>query len=113
MEEVDRLEDAPVVDELVGLLGAKVVAVVGGVGTTRLVGEWRRDERSPSRPGELRTALKITRALVRAEGQAVARRWWQGTNRFFRYRSPLEVIHEGEPENRAPLVRAALAFIYQ
>jgi hypothetical protein len=112
IDSVDRLDDRAVAHELVAVLGAKATAVVGGVGTTRLVRAWVDGKHPPSRPLSLRAALKAVRVLSAAEGPAVARRWIEGTNRFFDHRSPLEVLHDDpSPTNRSNVVRAALAFI--
>ncbi len=112
IDSVDRLEDRAVADELVAILGAKATAVVGGVATTRLVRAWIEGRHPPSRPLSLRAALKAVRVLSAAEGPAVARRWLEGTNRFFDHQSPLEILHDDpSPSNRSKVVRAALAFI--
>jgi hypothetical protein len=112
IDSVDRLEDPAVARELVAVLGAKATAVAGGVGTTRLVRAWVDGHHPPSRPLSLRAALKAVRVLSAAEGPAVARRWIEGTNRFFDHRSPLEVLHDDpSATNRSKVVRAALAFI--
>jgi hypothetical protein len=112
IDSVDRLDDNAVAAELVSILGAKATAVVGGVETTRLVRAWVERKHPPSKPLSLRAALKAARILVAAEGPAVARRWFEGTNRFFDHRSPLEILHDDpSPSNRSKILRAAFAFI--
>lgn len=68
-----------VVSELVDLLGAPLVAVIGGVSETRAVQQWM-DSRVPQRPNVLRFALQIATMIARSSDRELARAWFEGTN---------------------------------
>lgn len=68
-----------VVSELVDLLGAPLVAVIGGVGETRAVTQWL-TSRAPQRPNVLRFALQIATMIARTQDRELARAWFEGSN---------------------------------
>lgn len=68
-----------VVAELIDLLGAPLVAVVGGVSETRAVQQWM-DSRAPQRPNVLRFALQIATMIARTNDRELARAWFEGAN---------------------------------
>ena len=68
-----------VVVELIDLLGAPVVALVGGVGETRAVQQWTAG-RKPQRPNVLRFALQIATMIAANTDREMARAWFEGSN---------------------------------
>lgn len=68
-----------VVAELVDLLGAPLVAVIGGVSETRAVMQWISD-RAPQRPNVLRFALQLGTMIARTKDREMARAWFEGSN---------------------------------
>lgn len=68
-----------VVAELVDLLGAPIVAVIGGVSETRAVTQWL-SERTPQRANVLRFALQIATMIARTTDREFARAWFEGSN---------------------------------
>ena len=70
---------ASVVEELVDLLGAPLVAVIGGVGETRAVAQWT-TTRKPQRPNVLRFALQVATMIARSADRELARAWFEGSN---------------------------------
>ena len=105
------MEPHEVATELVSVLGARLTAAAGGVGTTQLVREWIAEKRRPSRTSALATALKAARTIGDRDGDIVAQRWFVGTNQFLGHRSPIEVLAENTPEGRTRVMRAAVAFV--
>jgi hypothetical protein len=78
-EYVVGLPIGDVVGELVELLGATTVAVIGGVKETRAVQQWMID-REPQRPHVLRFALQIAVMLARRADREFARAWFHAAN---------------------------------
>jgi hypothetical protein len=70
---------AEVVRELVDLLGATTVAVIGGVKETRAVQQWM-GEREPQRPHVLRFALQLGAMIAGQADREVAQAWFHGSN---------------------------------
>jgi len=68
-----------VVSELIGRLGAPLVAVIGGVGETRAVLQWTKS-RTPQRPNVLRFALQVATMIARMSDYEMARAWFEGSN---------------------------------
>lgn len=69
-----------VVRELVELLGATMVASIGGVTETRAVHQWTLG-REPQRPHVLRLALQIALMIAATDGdRETVRAWFSGTN---------------------------------
>lgn len=99
-----------VVRELVDLLGAGMVAAIGGVNETRAVTQWMAD-REPQRPQVLRLALQLANMIARQSDMAMARAWFQGSNPRLADRSPVMILREAPEEGaRMRLVAAARAF---
>lgn len=109
-----RADFATVADELCGLLGARLIAYIGGVKETRAVHEWAEEDR---RPGEitqrrLRLALQVATMIATADGSEVAQAWFQGLNPQLDDRSPARLLREGDLDEVGPLVvSAARAFL--
>ncbi len=68
-----------VVTELIELLGAPLVAVIGGVSETRAVQQWT-TTRKPQRPNVLRFALQIATMVAANADREMARAWFEGSN---------------------------------
>ena len=68
-----------VVTELIDLLGAPVVALIGGVAETRAVQQWTTG-RKPQRPNALRFALQIATMIAASTDREMARAWFEGSN---------------------------------
>src|SRR5215203_3685720 len=71
-----------VVGELRELLGARLVAYLGGVTETRAVHQWAEGDRTPGDDVQhkLRFALRIALPIARADSPAIAQAWFQGLN---------------------------------
>jgi hypothetical protein len=97
------------VGELRELLGARLVAYLGGVKETRAVHEWADGARTPSADTvrRLRVALQVAIAISAADGPKVAQAWFQGLNPQLEDRSPARLLREGELDAVGPAVIAA------
>ena len=109
-----RADFATVADELRGVLGARLVAYLGGVKETRAVHEWAEEDRRPSELTQqrLRLALQVATMIASADGPEVAQAWFQGLNPQLDDRSPARLLREGDlDEVGAQVVSAARAFL--
>ncbi len=103
-----------VVSILIGLLGRKLTAYVGGAKDTRAVDGWLRGgsvykEGEPRLRGALRAAF-ILQGKPNPDPQLV-QAWFLGLNPVLRDKSPARLLHEGDPEKVVPAIeRAAVAF---
>ncbi len=100
-----------VVSELVHILGATTVAVIGGVTETRAVQQWTAG-REPHRQHVLRFALQIASMIAEeADDYEAARAWFQGSNPRLDDAIPALLLR-AEPleEIQGPLMKAARAF---
>ena len=99
-----------VVRELVDLLGATTVAVIGGVTETRAVQQWMTG-REPQRQHVLRFALQIATMIATETDREVAQAWFHGSNPRLGDRAPMFVLRtESLAESQASLLDAARAF---
>lgn len=100
-----------VVAELVALLGATTVAVIGGVTETRAVQQWTAG-REPQRAHVLRFALQIARMIAGADGDhQTVRAWFAGSNPRLDDAIPALLLRSEPLEKvQAPLMKAARAF---
>lgn len=99
-----------VVAELVGLLGATTVAVIGGVKETRAVTQWL-SGRAPQRPHVLRFALQLATMIATQADREVARAWFHGSNPHLGDTIPMLVLRDGNlAEIQGSLLAAARAF---
>jgi hypothetical protein len=109
-----RLTLDKVVDELRGVLGAKLVAYIAGVSETRAVREWAeavREPRSPV-PERLRITLQIAEMLLHRNSRGVVQAWFQGLNPRLDDRSPAWLLREGDLDEVGPeVLSAARAFV--
>lgn len=105
-----RLEPAVLDTELRDLLGAKLVAYLGGVQETRAVRQWAEGTRVVS-GGEdlqrLRVAYHAARLLAERDTTPVIQAWFQGLNPALGDRSPARLLREGTVDEVGPQVLAA------
>lgn len=107
---VMSLRIAEVVRELVDLLGATTVAVIGGVNETRAVQQWMGD-REPQRQDTLRFALQVATMIAKAGDKERARAWFSGSNPHLDDKVPaLMLRNEPLAGIQQPLMQAARAF---
>ena len=104
-----RLPAAEVSDQLMHLLGAKLVAYLGSVRETRAVRQWAAGEREPSADvvRRLRTALQVAALLREKDSPAVVQTWFQGMNPQLGDVAPARLLREGELDEVGPQVIAA------
>lgn len=101
---------ASVVRELVDVLGATLVAAIGGVSETRAVKQWMAD-REPQRPHVLRFTLQLCWMIAERGGSDVVRAWFQGSNPHLNDGVPLLLLRERPLSDvQGPLIAAARAF---
>jgi hypothetical protein len=105
-----RLDTAVLVKELRELLGAKLVAYLGGVRETRAVRQWAEGERGiqdSTDEHRLRLTYQIAGLLAERDSPAVVQAWFQGLNPQLDDRSPARLLREGGLDEVGPLVLAA------
>lgn len=104
-----RAEDQTVVKELRHILGARLVAYIGGVGETRAVHQWADEARRPSETvlRRLRFALQVSKSIADVDSPTVAQAWFQGLNPQLDDRSPARLLREGDLDEVGPLITAA------
>lgn len=103
-----------VAKELRELLGARLVAYLGGVQSTRAVREWAEGARTPSQEEQqrLRLALQVALLITDADDNAIAQAWFQGMNPQLDDRSPARMLRDGALSEAGPaVVAAARAFL--
>jgi hypothetical protein len=108
------MNSSEVVRRLLALLGARLVAYLGGVTETRAVRQWEAGERDmrPGAEARLREALTVALTLCSVEKPPTIQAWFQGLNPQLDDRSPARLLREGELDKVAPEVRqAARAFV--
>lgn len=109
-----RLGFPELAGELRALLGARLVAYLGGVEETRAVHQWAQGARAPAEAvrRRLRLAHQLAASIEAVDGAAVAQAWMQGLDPQLEDRSPARLLREGEIEEVGPaLVGAARAFL--
>jgi hypothetical protein len=104
-----RASFGAVAAELRELLGAKLVAYLGGVGETRAVHQWAEGERAPSDEVQqrLRFALRVALPIADADSATIAQAWFQGLNPQLDDRSPARLLRDGELDEVGPAIVAA------
>lgn len=99
-----------VVRELVDLLGATTVAVIGGVKETRAVTQWL-SGRAPQRPHVLRFSLQLGSMIASEASTEIARAWFHGSNPQLGDAVPMLMLRDGTlSEIQGPLLTAARSF---
>ena len=101
---------AKIVEELIDLLGATTVAVIGGVNETRAVQQWATD-RKPQRAHVLRFALQLATMIATQADAEVARAWFHGSNPRLGDEVPMLLLRKKPlDEIQGPLLAAARSF---
>ena len=101
-----------VVSELVDLLGATTVAVIGGVKETRAVTQWMSDSsRQPQRPHVLRFALQLATMIASVADREIVGAWFHGSNPHLGDKVPMLLLREDELSDvQGKLIAAARSF---
>lgn len=92
------------------LLGAKLVAYLGGVRETRAVRQWAEGTRSVQDKTDerrLRLAYQVATLIAERDSAGVVQAWFQGLNPQLEDRSPARLLREGELDEVGPLVLSA------
>jgi hypothetical protein len=99
-----------IVRELAELLGAKTVAMIGGVAETRAVAQWT-EGRAPQRPNVLRFTLQLASMILSTRDPDIVRAWFHGSNPHLGDRVPAVLLRD-EPlvEVQGDLMAAARIF---
>ena len=103
-----------VAKELRELLGARLVAYIGGVQNTRAVRDWAEGGRAPSQDEQqrLRLALQVALLIAEADDNEIAQAWFQGLNPELGDRSPARLLRDGAlDEAGQAVIAAARAFL--
>lgn len=108
--EVARMDTAQLVTALRDLLGAKLVAYLGGVKETRAVRQWAEGTRAVGNPLDLerlRIAYRAARMITERDSIEVAQVWFQSLNPTLDERSPARSLREGEVDEAGRQILAA------
>ena len=105
-----ELPIAEVIQELVDLVGATTVAIIGNVQETRAVQQWLVD-RKPQKPQVLRFALQLATMIAGKADREMAVAWFHGANPHLNDQVPALMLRDSPLEEvQAPLLRAARTF---
>ncbi len=105
-----RVGQQELVAGLRDLLGARLVAYLGGVSETRAVRQWAQGERTIRDEDvvrRLRSAYQAALLITVRDAAEVAQSWFQGLNPQLDDQSPARVLREGEPDEAGRAVLAA------
>lgn len=108
--EAVAMDTAELVTALRDLLGAKLVAYIGGVKETRAVRQWAEGSRkiaSASDLERLRVAYRAARTINSKDSIQVVQAWFQGLNPFLDDVSPARLLREGDIDKDGPRAIAA------
>ncbi|WMY79987.1 hypothetical protein [Citricoccus sp. I39-566] len=103
-----------VIEELRGILGARLVAYLGGVKETRAVTDWINGKREPGSEAvkqRLRDAYQIAALLAEVEANGVVQTWFMGMNPQLDDRAPARLLRDGGPNAATEVLGAARAYI--
>lgn len=106
-QESVTLEFPQLVEQLRTLLGAQLVAYLGGVKETRAVRQWAAGEREPSAAvvQRLRLAYQVAGLIAESRNSpAILQAWFQGANPQLEDRSPARVLREHPMDEVSPQV---------
>jgi hypothetical protein len=108
-----RLPIPEIVKQLVGLIGRKLTAYVGGVRDVRAVDRWMNgSELYGDAEQRLRFAFQLVRMFAEREDPTVIQSWLTGLNPELGDRVPLRLMRENDLETVAPeIMGAARAFL--
>jgi hypothetical protein len=104
------MSPADLVTALRSLLGAKLVAYIGGVKETRAVRQWAEGSRKIANPSDverLRVAYRAARMVNLKDNTQVVQAWFQGLNPYLDDVSPARVLRDGDVDADGPRVIAA------
>ena len=104
------MSPAELVAALRSLLGAKLVAYIGGVKETRAVRQWAEGSRKIANPSDverLRVAYRAARMVNLKDNTQVVQAWFQGLNPFLDDVSPARLLRDGDVDAEGPRVIAA------
>lgn len=98
--------------ELVGIVGAAAVAVIGRTNETRVVRAWAEGRDAPARAGTLAFALALALVIAEFQGREIVQAWFLGANSWLGYESPLVILRDRplDDSTRKTLMSAARAF---
>ena len=105
-----RLSSAELTGELRALLGAKLVAYLGGVKETRAVRQWVEGSRQIAgvdNQRRLRLAYQAAKLIAERDDPGVVQAWFQGLNPALADRSPARLLRDGDLDDVGPQVLAA------
>jgi hypothetical protein len=99
-----------VIRELVALLGATTVAVIGGVKETRAVTQWLTG-RAPQRPHVLRFALQLATMISNHADREIAKAWFHGSNPHLGDAIPMLMLRDDKLSDiQGPMLTAVRSF---
>jgi hypothetical protein len=104
------MSTAELVTALRNLLGAKLVAYIGGVKETRAVRQWADGTRNIANRDDverLRVAYRAARMINARDSTQVVQAWFQGLNPFLDDVSPARLLRDGDIDTDGPRVIAA------
>lgn len=113
-ERATRASFPQVTSDLRDVLGARLVAYLGGVNETRAVHQWAEGSRAPGEATRrrLRLALQLALAIEAVDGREVTQAWFQGLNPQLDDRSPATLLRDGDPDEIGPaVIGAARSFL--
>jgi hypothetical protein len=104
-----HLTSAEIVFGLREILGARLVAYIGHLSSTRSVGEWASGTQSPSEDtlDRLHAAYSVAVLLREREGAATVSSWFQGMNPRLGDQAPARVLRDQPIGMALPEVMAA------
>ena len=108
--EATRLAPSELVRNLREVLGARLVAYLGGVKETRAVRQWAEGTRQVSGGQDLqrlRIAYQAAMLIADRDDAGTAQAWFQGLNPSLDDRSPAKVLHDEDLEAAGARVLAA------
>jgi hypothetical protein len=104
------MSTAELVTALRNLLGAKLVAYIGGVKETRAVRQWAEGSRKIASRDDverLRVAYRAARMINVRDNTQVVQAWFQGLNPFLDDVSPARLLRDSDIDADGPRVIAA------
>jgi hypothetical protein len=108
-----RLEPKELTKNLTDILGARMVAFLGGAKSTRSVRGWIRGEYPPSQLDHLHLAKQLVDVILTRDEPDVVRAWFAGVNHLLDDQSPAVLLasHGDQSDTKRALIQAARAFI--
>lgn len=91
------------VQELMGYLGASLVAVIGSQKSTAVVRNWIKEKSMPDTiiQEKIHVALTVSRFIAKSEGSDIVRAWFVGMNPDFEDNAPALVIEQATSQTLA------------